>query len=330
MKTTTAQPAPNRFIKFLASLGLVAGLGGSSVIAQSCTNPPAGLVGWWSGDGHFFDLAGTNHVTAGAGVSFVPGKVGQAFKFVDAVDSWVQLPNSPAFQPTNNELTIEAWVKPDFTVTGNKIDTILAKRDGCNNAFSYMFGVSKGHRGYTGNVWIGLFENVIFWSTNTVPDDGQFHHVAATFDGNKPNDNCRLYLDGQIAGGGDAPGAIPGTSTGPVMGKHAECGYYSSTAIDELGFYNRELSAAEIQAIYAAGSAGKCKLSTLAVSLTGGGILLSWPASAEGFGLVFRADLTAGSWEAVTNEPALNGNRKEVLLPANTPAQRFFRLKMGN
>ena len=34
--------------------------------------------------------------------------------------------------------------------------------------------------------------------------------------------------------------------------------YYSSTMIDELAVYNRALSASEIQAIYTAGSAGKC------------------------------------------------------------------------
>jgi hypothetical protein len=42
--------------------------------------------------------------------------------------------------------------------------------------------------------------------------------------------------------------------------------------------------------------------------------------------LVSRTNLTAGTWESVTNAPSLNGDRKEVLLPANTPAQRFFRL----
>jgi hypothetical protein len=59
-------------------------------------------------------------------------------------------------------------------------------------------------------------------------------------------------------------------------------------------------------------------------------VLLSWPASAEGFGLVSRTNLTTGTWESVTNVPFQNGDRKEVLLPANTPAQRFFRLQNGH
>ena len=57
-----------------------------------------------------------------------------------------------------------------------------------------------------------------------------------------------------------------------------------------------------------------------------GGVLLSWPANASSFGLTSRTSLTSGTWETVTNAPSLNGDRKEVTLPANTPVQRFFRL----
>ena len=53
---------------------------------------------------------------------------------------------------------------------------------------------------------------------------------------------------------------------------------------------------------------------------------LSWPASTIGYGLVARTNLTTGNWEPVTNVPTVNGDRKEVLLPTDTPSQRFFRL----
>ena len=62
----------------------------------------------------------------------------------------------------------------------------------------------------------------------------------------------------------------------------------------------------------------------LAVTRSNTVVIVSWPASAEGFGLVSRSDLVTGSWETVTNEPSWNGTRKEVLLPATPPAQRFF------
>jgi len=86
--------------------------------------------------------------------------------------------------------------------------------------------------------------------------------------------------------------------------------------------FNRALSPAEVASLYY-GQGGPLQLSIQPAS---GGVLLSWPASATSFGLVSRTNLTAGVWESVTNTPSLSGDRKEVLLPAITPVQRFFQL----
>ncbi|HEY9174094.1 MAG TPA: LamG domain-containing protein, partial [Verrucomicrobiae bacterium] len=148
----------------------------------------------------------------------------------------------------------------DFTVTGDKADTILSKRDGCGT-FSYHFGVMKGHRGMTGPLYFGMSGGVLGDSPVTstpVPNDGQFHHVAVTFDGNAASDNVRFYIDGQFAGSANGQQTIPATATSPVMGKHAECGYYSSADMDEIAFFQRALSAQEIAALYTAGSEGIC------------------------------------------------------------------------
>ena len=124
----------------------------------------------------------------------------------------------------------------------------------------------------------------------------------------------------KVAGGG-------GTSTGGISGLTR----YFKGLVAELSLYNRALSASEITFLYAAGSAGKCQpLPIWAVSLSGGSLLLSWPTNATSFGLFSRTDLMAGAWESVTHEPSLNGDRKEVVLSANTPVQRFFRLGSGN
>jgi hypothetical protein len=93
-------------------------------------------------------------------------------------------------------------------------------------------------------------------------------------------------------------------------------------ALDEIMVFNRPLSPAEVASLYY-NQGGPLQLN---IQSTSGGVLLSWPASATSFGLVSRTSLTAGAWASVTNAPSLNGDRKEVLLPANTPAQRFFRL----
>jgi hypothetical protein len=170
-------------------------------------------------------------------------------------------------------------------------------------------------------------QNDLIVATSLVVE--QWYHVAAVRSGN----TNLLFLNGSPIGS-QVAGNSANTGEGGIarIGNIAPNGVSGLTRffmgmIDELSLYNRALSTSEIAAIYDAGSAGKCKpLPTLPVSLTSGSVLLSWPASAEGFGLVSRSDLTTGTWEAVANVPTLNGTRKEILLPVAPPAQRFFQL----
>jgi uncharacterized repeat protein (TIGR01451 family) len=295
-----------------------------------CLEPPANLAGWWPGEGWAGDLAGTNHGTLGSAVTFVAGKVGQAFRFTDAPNSFVAVPNSPVFQPANQQLTIEAWIKPDWTVTGDKLDTILAKGDGCANVNSYAFGVGKGHRGWLGNLWFSMssaFPAGVA-STGTVPNDGQFHHAAATFNGQNSAQNLHLFVDGQIVGVFDGPGSIPVSESGPVIGRYADCGYYSSAAMDEISFYGRELTPAEVLALYHSRVSGKCKpLSPVPLITIGRSAqqqcTLSWPA---GTGLILQsAACLEGSWQMAWETPVQAGSSNMVVIPLSGEA-RFYRL----
>jgi hypothetical protein len=66
--------------------------------AQTCVQPPAGLVSWWPGDGNAQDIIGPNDGTLQGGTTFGPGMVGRAFRF-DGVDDYVQVPHHPWLNP---------------------------------------------------------------------------------------------------------------------------------------------------------------------------------------------------------------------------------------
>jgi hypothetical protein len=99
----------------------------------------------------------------------------------------------------------------------------------------------------------------------TIPSAGQYHHAAGTF---KQVDSghveIRAYLDGApvstarvTANLADALNAEPVTIG--ACNSSAGMTHFFRGIVDEVALYNRALSDAEIQAIYAAGDAGKCK-----------------------------------------------------------------------
>jgi len=83
----------------------------ASLSASSPRKRRNALVAWWPGDGTAQDIAGSHPGTLSpSGVTFKPGKVGQAFSF-SGTSSYVQtaLDVQPSAMPTT---TWEAWVYP--------------------------------------------------------------------------------------------------------------------------------------------------------------------------------------------------------------------------
>jgi hypothetical protein len=226
---------------------------------QACVAPPSGLVSWWSADGNFDDIQGSNSGTSAGGVSFVPGEVDEAFHFQTTSGSYITLPNSPDLLPSSNQLTIEAWIKPDWSVH-NSVDLILDKIDQCGGTRSYTLGLDKYFSSGPYQPGVMVFSASVGGddaiSATAFPQDGKFHHMAGTYDGSMMN----LYFDGVLVGQKVHTGAIPFTSNPPYIGLQGACGDLSAADMDEVSFYNRALTQSEIQAIVNAGSAGKCKI----------------------------------------------------------------------
>lgn len=215
----------------------------------NCVPAPSGLVGLWRGEAAASDSVGTNNGTLLNGAGFAPGVVGQAFA-ITSLNQAVQVPDAPALHPTNG-LTLEAWV---FVSSLPTDEAVVAGKNQVNVLVPYEINLKPlGTRcSFRAIVWPqsggASFDGTVSVQTNT------WYHVALTYD----NATLRLYVNGAPDGSLTVPGPIV-TSSGPFwIGGVGVPPWTLLGRVDEVSLYNRPLAASEIQAIYAAGSAGKC------------------------------------------------------------------------
>ena len=230
--------------------------------AQVCVAPPAGLVGWWAGNGDSTDaVAGNNGVLLG-NTTYLPGKVGQAFKF-DGVDDGVEIPDAAALKPAT--VTVEAWVRFD------SLDTPIVSQFGApglqyiafkKNTRTFNFEGYSLHKERQAGIDRLAFRvtnafgsgNIAFSATTVVV--GQFYHVVGTYDGAQ----VRLYVNGVLEGQASTSIALDYGARPVFIGTSGETVYDGKLngIVDEASVYNRALSAGEIVDLHLAGAAGKC------------------------------------------------------------------------
>jgi hypothetical protein len=222
-----------------------------------CAPPPQGLVAWWPGEGTAADRVGTQNGTLVGTAQFAPGWVGQALHLTN-VHEGVSVPDSPALRP--QVLTVETWIKGG----PQGAERSLLGKFGASGALAYALWTG----GNGGSIGAGIAFRVTTpagsvsspAATGSVWDD-RYHHIAGSYDGNR----VRLYVDGAEVGAGtpchgpirygaDSQAALFFLGSDPQARTEAVTAY-----LDEVGLYNRALSATEIASLFAAGLAGKCQ-----------------------------------------------------------------------
>jgi hypothetical protein len=265
-------PAP-RIAPLAASLLLA--ISGSATAA--CVPPPAGMVGWWPGDGSADDLVGGNPGTPLAGTSYGAGMVGQAFAF-DGVASGVVVPEAGSQLDGFTEFSLDAWINASAS-DGPR--GIVTKYDSRYPGVSFQLSLSDGRILVSAAQSCGSGDGgqcpfAYAFSLDPVDAIGHFNHVAGVWLG---GNQFRIYWNGVPlplgTGGSDTPPTSLGNNTTPVnIGRYESqsgsvvgpFGYFAGL-IDEAEIFDRALSDSEVAALHAAGPAGKCKTSTLEVAI---------------------------------------------------------------
>jgi hypothetical protein len=236
----------------------------------NCVPPASGLVGWWKGEGNALDVVGGYNGALSGGVTFALGEVGRAFNFDGTGE--VSIPSAPALNVQS--FTVETWVNPS-KVDAN-VDTILNKENDSAVTLqdtSYELGIRgaadpgngsipAGHLAFFIGGIAGLPSDYGGWvdGGGDVPTN-VWTHCALSYDGAA----ARVYVNGVLTRSISGLSGTPSATSGPFkIGSRGTSQVNAAPLvrfnglIDEVSLYSRSLSAAEVQAIYNAGSGGKC------------------------------------------------------------------------
>lgn len=223
-------------------------------VAQTCVQPPDGLVSWWPGEGNANDIIDGNNGTLQQDATFAAGRVGQAFSF-DGLNDYVEVPDSANLNITG-AITLDAWIKTSGT---NDFSGIVGKILPVEPRTGYLLNVDSNSKFRCDIIRARPPQGTVVSITSV--EDSNWHHVACTYDGA----TVKVYVDGNFEASVSYTDGI-GVNNEPLrIGRDPGLAPNRdfNGLIDEVEVYNRALTDAEIQAIFNAGSAGKCKAATV-------------------------------------------------------------------
>jgi hypothetical protein len=220
---------------------------------SSCLVAPPGLVSWWSGDNNTNDLLGGNNPSLVTTVTIAPAEVGAGLQY----GTLGQIDIPAAANLANQRFTWSSWVRPDGPGPNTDGSVILQQNQSATAAvINVLWRPTDGRFLFE----FGDLPAELITSSHTFPT-GSFYLVTVTYDGVA----FRLYVNGAVEGTFASTKTVLYNSRVWTIGT-ADPAYigigYPRTwngVIDEVQAYARALTAAEIQALFNAGSSGVCK-----------------------------------------------------------------------
>lgn len=245
-------------VLIIAAALLIAGYSGSLMLttktvgafpAGTCLPLPTGGTAWYRGENNGLSTIGTADAATEGGVSYVAGKVGNAFS-LDGIDDGVVIPT----MNIGDSYTIEMWIRIASAPGG--FDGIFGS-NAAPNTVGTLFVLSDRSLRYQQ-------QGVDRVSTaGSVVSFGNYHHLALTRD--SADSITRIYVDGTLVGSSSPFAAAYNNQLALGRGISAGGSRFNGI-IDEVGIFGRALDVSELQAITAADLNGKCDTAPLRIA----------------------------------------------------------------
>jgi hypothetical protein len=222
---------------------------GAAGKCKACTPPPNNMVSWWSGDGNPNDVFDGNHGTWVGTSAYATGMVAQALNFDGA--SYITVPDTGNLHLPSN-FTLDAWVYPQSLTTPTSFPMVFSKFGGGQSSYEL-------HLQSDGSVRANISGDGTTFD-NLVTDPGlvpvqTWTHIATTYE----SGTWKIFVNGLEVASKISSVTSVFIGTAPLLIGSDTGGNFFNGLIDEAEIFQRALETAEIQAIYAALSSGKCK-----------------------------------------------------------------------
>jgi hypothetical protein len=207
--------------------------------------PTNGLVGWWPFNGNAYDESGNgnNGIVNGASLTTDRfGNVNKAYNF-NGNNTFVEVPSNSNLQLTNN-YSINGWFQANFFFNSGTSDrSIISKvqSSGWYDGYEVMVGGTTNAISHVGNVG---GNNFVLGSTGYLINT--WYMFTVTYNGNTMN----LFMNGELVITQPTSGNLQTGSLPLRFGMRDGSIQYFDGKIDDIGIWNRALTACEIQNLY--------------------------------------------------------------------------------
>jgi hypothetical protein len=235
-------------------------------LAQTCVAPPPGIIAWWPFDETngtiAADIVGTEPAAYFGSPTPSAGKVGGALFLHGSTGTFngdfLAAPANSQWDFGPRDFTIELWanfsVAPGGSV-GHPGAIFIGDDEGPGNQNKWFFALGGGYLNFhiNGPALGPQFFPLVPFS----PAVGVWYHLAVVRRGS----TYTIFINGTPAGSATNANAIPSPNAPLTIGQAESLGFMNGL-LDEMTVYSRALTQTELQSIFNAGMAGKCKPST--------------------------------------------------------------------
>lgn len=210
-----------------------------------------GLVGWWPLNGNAYDMSGNGNNGVVNGATPTIGQDGQpnGAYFFNGTSNYITIGQSSVLDLSNHDLTVTAWINQNESPSSAWNDIFSS------NTRDWSFGIDADSSG-TQYPRMTDVNTVDAPNSTTGIQINTRNLVAVTYVAS--TQTVSYFVNGQSDGGGTWTGIssyLPFTPGTKMIGARNNGGaYFFHGAIEDVRVYDRALSAADIQALFAAGA----------------------------------------------------------------------------